>query len=139
MKFVLTILACIALYNCHHLASVLGMDNVLSKSADGDIWTFVIDNSRNGAKDLQRIGINISLAIVALVWGWERARAYAVAFAFWFVLQAVQIVTTCNCTVAEHIDWIILAALVIGAHLWGRYTPKEWAGALRIVWNKFKH
>ena len=137
-----SLLACVALYNLHQIAGLFGVapSNVLAQSNEGDVWTFVIDKARTGTADLQRVGINIAFAQVFLVWGWWYARehfAYGASGAVWFTIQAAQIVTTCNCSVAEHIDWIILAVLIGTAALlthWKRLSQE-----MRVVWNKYMH
>lgn len=140
--FVLSILAAIALYNLHQLAGLfdLAPNNVLSKSSEGEVWTFVIDKAQMGTADLQRMGINLAFAQMILVAGWfyvPRAKFAGVLFALWFVWQAVQIWATCNCSSAEHIDWIVLAVILTAVYLWGRWTPTQWAQGLKVVWNKF--
>lgn len=136
----LSLLACVALYNLHQIAGLLGIapSNVLSQSNEGFVWTFVIDKARTGAADLQRIGINLAFAQAFTVWGWYYAHkhfAYAAVGAVWFAIQAAQIVTTCNCTIAEHLDWIMLGVLLATAYFITHWT--RLSQGMRVVWNKY--
>lgn len=137
-----SLLACVALYNLHQIAGFFGLapSNVLAQSNDGDVWTFVIDKARMGTADLQRIGINLAFAQAFAVWGWFYSRehfAYAAVGALWFAIQAAQIVTTCNCTIAEHLDWAMLAVMLGTAYFVTHWT--RLSKGMRVVWNKYMH
>lgn len=136
----LSLLACVALYNLHQIAGLLGIapSNILAQSNDGDVWTFVIDKARTGTADLQRIGINLAFAQAFMVWGWWYAKdhfAYAAVGGLWFAIQAAQIVTTCNCTIAEHLDWLMLAVMLATASIYTHWT--HLSTGMRVVWNKY--
>ncbi len=127
-------------YNAHQLVGLFvpGLGNVLWHQSYGDgLHGYLIDQEELSGNMVQRMGINLSMGAVMVIMAWcyvRKARTHAVLMAIWFMWQAWQVIFTCNCTVAEHVDWLILVVLLLTAWAWNRWALPP---LMRIVaWNQ---